>query len=230
MSFVALQNGASRGHVGGLGESVGRDFGQHLVQNGGQLARDVGQSVFQRRDGLLHVGGHLVERALVLAGFERGDAGEELIKRAAQAVDVGADIDGMTVGGLLRGHVIGGAHRLAGMGHVGKKGDRHLIAFGASPLFSRPLFRLFLPEWNRQPEVENLHGALRREHEVRRFYIAMDKSLLVDVLQSDGRMAGELAASATGSGPRRRTSCPRSMPSTNSMISTGGTPALSRAS
>ena len=59
----------------------------------------------------------LVERAAVLRAAERGPAAEELVERAAQAVEVGADIDRAAVGGLLRGHVVGRAHRLARAGH-----------------------------------------------------------------------------------------------------------------
>ena len=84
--------------------------------------------------GLLDVGGHLIERALVLAALERGAAGQEFVERAAQAVDVGADIDGVAVGGLLRGHVIGRAHGLAGAGHLlARSWPRNRIGPGRGP-------------------------------------------------------------------------------------------------
>ena len=64
------------------------------------------------------MGQHLVERALILRPAERRSAGKQLVERGPKPVDVGADIDRAAVGGLFGRHVIGGAHRLAGAGHV----------------------------------------------------------------------------------------------------------------
>ena len=77
------------------------------------------------------MGQHLVERALILGPAERRPAGEQLVERGPEAVDVGANIDRAAIGGLFGGHVVGRAHRLARAGHlvVGFGVRRFIAAF-----------------------------------------------------------------------------------------------------
>ena len=67
--------------------------------HGGQLRRDVGRQLFERR-GLL-----VVLAMQLVAECRRGKrhlAGQQVVERAAQAVQVGADVDRVRVAGLLR--------------------------------------------------------------------------------------------------------------------------------
>ena len=70
------------------------------------------------------MGQHFVEGALIFRPAKGRPAGKQFVERGPEAVDVGADIDRAAVGGLLGGHVIGGAHRLAGAGHVCRLGRK----------------------------------------------------------------------------------------------------------
>src|SRR5947209_4561088 len=65
------------------------------------------------RHGRLCVGLHLQVHGPVVGARERRLAGQQLVQRAAQRVDVGAAIDGVTVQALLGGHVVEGAQALA---------------------------------------------------------------------------------------------------------------------
>jgi hypothetical protein len=103
-------------------------------------------------------------------------------------------VDGLAAG-LLGRHVGGGAHDDA---HPGRRRHRHgwrfrevLSAGRAEALRYRcgPVVRRQF----RQPEIEDLHRAVRRDLDVRRLQIAMDDALLVcgfksvDDLPRDGQ-------------------------------------------
>ncbi len=111
-----------------------------------------------RRHGLQAMCGQLLQSTLALIIGEHDFTGQQLVKRAAHAVDVSADIDAMAVGDLLRGHVIGRAHDLADAGHVA------------------PLGRLAVQSG--QAQVEQLDHAVAGEHEIRGLDVAMVENAL----------------------------------------------------
>jgi len=81
------------------------------------LLGNVGPKHADCRDRLLQVGQHLLHRVVEGRAAERRLAGQKLVERAAQAVNVGADVHLMAVESLLGRHVVGGAHDLARTGH-----------------------------------------------------------------------------------------------------------------
>ncbi len=112
---------------------------------------------------------------------KRSLAGQQPVQRAAQAVDVGADVHGAGVAGLLGGHVIHGAE--------------HGMRFGTAP-----------PAQPGQSEIEDLDLVLparRRltrppcpgveDKEVGRLDVAVDQAVFVGVAQAVGRLADEVA-------------------------------------
>ncbi len=91
-------------------------------------------------------------------GVERLLAGEELVEHGAEGEDVGAGI-GLGPTHLLGGHVVRRAHHHARA--------RHLRGADAG-----------------QPEVHDLHAAIRKDADVRGLEVTVDHALLVGVGQS----------------------------------------------
>jgi len=113
-----------------------------------------------------------------LAASEGRAAGEQVIERAAQAVDVRTDVRGGGVQDLLGGHEIRSAQHSAGTGEIRPHRQR---ASGV-----RHLDQGFLRAQLRQAEVEHLHGVLlpfASENQIRRLHIAVGHSPLMSVLQ-----------------------------------------------
>ena len=114
---------------------------------------------------------------------ERRAAGQQVVERAAQAVDVGADVGLLGVDGLLRGDVVGRAEHLA--------------------LVRQAAVDRLLAGHLGQAEVEHLDDrpvALAGEHQVARLDVAVDHAVLVGVLQAQRRLVDEVA----GVGHRQR--------------------------
>ena len=135
------------GHLGRGGGAVLGRLGQHPLDQLDQFVGQVAAELPDRRGGLLDVGHHLVEGARELRPAKRRLPGQQLVERAAQAVDVRADVHAVYVGDLFGGHVVGRAHRLVG--------GRHLLALG-------PLGLLHLESG--QAQIEHLDDPLGREH------------------------------------------------------------------
>ena len=170
-----------RGDAGSADEAPGGVLRQHTLQDGGQPLGDLGPAPPDRRHRRLDVGLHLQKHGLVGGARERRPAGQQLVQRAAQSIDVGAAIDGVTVQALLGGHVVEGAQELAG------RRDRS-----------------FLPRPVPQPchaQVENFHLAGRGQHHVGGLDVAVDQAVLVEVLQTEGRLPGHFTGLRHRQGP-----------------------------
>ena len=102
-------------------------------------------------------------------------AGQAPVQRAAQGVDVGADVHACGVLDLLRGHVVEGAQQHARLGHAGVK----------------------VPG---QAEVEQLGLPFGRDADVGRLDVAMDEVVLVGL----GQGRGDLVHQVAGLGGRLR--------------------------
>ena len=101
--------------------------------------------------------------------LERRMAGQQVIQRAAERINVGADVGLLGVERLLRRNVVGRAHHLAALG---QPGIGRLFAGGLG-----------------QAEVENLDDVLLahdRQHQVVGLDVAMDHPFVMGVLQSQG--------------------------------------------
>ena len=139
------------------------------------------------RDEVQRLGVHRVMRledVVEARPLERRAAGQEVVERAAQAVDVGADVGLAGVADLLRGDVVGRAEHLA---LVRQRRRRP----GPSPAHLG------------QAEVEHLDHRpvpLAGEHQVARLDVAVDHAVLVGVLQAQRRLVDEVA----GMGHRQR--------------------------
>ena len=107
-------------------------------------------------------------RVDVVFGWERQPARQAPEQRAAQAVDVGANIHRAGVAGLLRGHVVDGAQQGAGLCQAGV-------------------------EASGQAEIEQLGLFFRRHQDVGRLDVAMDQVELVDLGQGTGDLVHEVA-------------------------------------
>ena len=115
---------------------------------------------------------HVVERVRL----ERRAAGQEVIERAAQAVDVGPDVGTRGVEDLLGGDEVGGAEGL--------------------PFRGQAAVDLLLAGRLGQAEVEHLDRRLvplAGEHQVARLDVAVDEPFLVGVLEPEGRLVDEVA-------------------------------------
>ena len=108
-------------------------------------------------------------------------AGKQLVKRAAQAVDIRANIDPMTIGDLLRGHVIGRTHDLPDAGRVAFCNQRALQSG--------------------QAQIEQFDQAVAGEHEIRGLDVAMHEPLLVNRLQAPRGLANHRAGRGDGQRP-----------------------------
>ncbi len=125
------------------------------------------------------MGLEFLQRRFIGRLVERGPAGQELKERAAQAVDVCADVGLVRVLGLFRGHVV---QRAQGMARAGHRAGR-LFRFEAG-----------------QPQVQQLHLAGGAEHQVRGLHVPVDQAGLVRALEAQGCLAHHLA----GIGHRQR--------------------------
>ena len=97
------------------------------------------------------------QRIAVVGGF----AGEQVVERAAEAINVGPRVGVLGAEGLLRGHVIHGAHDGPGAGQFGLGCG---IAAGVDP---------------GQAHVENLDRALLVEQQIGGLDVSMDDALPV---------------------------------------------------
>ena len=168
------------GHGGRGGEPPGGVFFQQPLNVPGEFRRHVAPHPLDRRRPLFHMGHHAIDRPRILGGVERGPAAQEGVERAAEAVEVGADIDRRPRRDLLGGEVVDRAHRLAGAGDL--RGGR-LVALEPG-----------------EAEVEEPHAAVAGEHDVRRLDVAVHHAVLVYALEPEGRLADDLA----GVGDRQR--------------------------
>ncbi len=117
------------------------------------------------------------DRTCALAGEGR-DAGEHLVERRAQRVEVAAVVDLLLPERLLGGHVVGRP--------VGVAGARE-----------RPL----ADAWANEPEVAELGEALRGDQDVARLDVAVDEARGVGVLEGAGDLGGEVDRLLLGETP-----------------------------
>src|SRR5262245_43382673 len=97
---------------------------------------------------------------------ERWLSRQAQVQRAAEAVDVGPRVDAVTVDGLLRGEVVGGAkHAL-------------IVLDGQTGFFSRLVEA-------RESQIENLYRAGRIHQQVARLDVPVYESRRVCVLQAE---------------------------------------------
>ena len=130
----------------------------------------------------------LVQHGAVGKGGPAGQQGEQ---RAAEAVDVGPDIGGVGVFGLLGGDVIGRPHHGAHLRELVQGGGR----LDAALVGGRPDFfgRNFGGKAS-QTEIQDLDFTRAGvTHQVVRLDVAMDHAQLVGVLQPVGRLADVFA-------------------------------------
>jgi hypothetical protein len=114
-------------------------------------------------------------------GLEQLLADQHLVEDHAEGPDVGAAID-LLAARLLGRHVGGGSEDRARLGHGRRDRGRHGRV--------RVLVDVAEPR-ARQSEVEDLHVADRRDHDVRRLEIAMDQTGLVRRFEPRGDLGGD---------------------------------------
>ena len=158
----------------GGGEPTIAILGQHPRQDHCQLLWDVRPPLADRRRRYLGMGLELLIRRRKVRGGEGRASLQQVVQRAAQTIDVRADIDRVAVVALLGGHVVERAEKLAG---------RRDLSF-PTRIVHQP----------RQAQVEHLHLAGRREHQVGRLDVAVDQAVFMDVLQPEGRLPNYLAS------------------------------------
>ena len=100
-----------------------RVFGHHSLDDGSKFVRNVVPVFSQGRRSLFHVSLKLVHDRI---GSERRLSGEQITERAAQTVDVRADIGRMCIAGLFRCNVVRCPHHAAECRQVQRCG----VAFG----------------------------------------------------------------------------------------------------
>ncbi len=112
--------------------------------------------------------------------------GEQMIKRAAKAVYVGANVRLPAVASLFRRNIVRRAHQRS---RQGNQGFCRSFAFPKDP---------------RQAKVENLYDALRRrwrigmEHQVMGLQVAMDHAAVMCMLQTKSRLPNTVARLGDG--------------------------------
>jgi hypothetical protein len=203
------EGGNRLGDLGRGGEPLLRLLRQHAVEHLQKTFGYVGAELFQRGHRLLHVRQHLLHRVAVLRPTEGRTAGQQLVERAAQRVHVGADVDRVAVEGLLGGHVVGRAHRLAFGGQLARIGllsaqpgeaeveDLYCALTPCpSPEYGRGEFRCG-PSPGGSGEIWRCPSPGRRgehgEHQVCGLDVAVDESVLVDGLQAQRRLVDDRA-------------------------------------
>ncbi len=118
----------------------------------------------------------------------RGFAREQKEERAAEAVDVRADVGRRGVLPLLGRHVVDRAHGYARL---------------RQPSLLRRVVAPFGMELG-QPQVQQLHLTAATEHQVGRLDVAMHQLMFVGMLQAQGRLADDLARRTSPQRPARR--------------------------
>ena len=146
--------------------ALSRVFGHHFFDDGQESFRNIAA---ESSNGLRLAGlvpdQFLGHRSLA----ERRVAREQIIKRGAQAVDIGADIDAVAVQCLFRGEVIGGAQ------------DALVVLLGENIFF--------IVEKTGQAHVQDLDRPVTIHEEIPRLDVAMDESRLVGMLKADRGLA-----------------------------------------
>jgi hypothetical protein len=132
----------------GVGEPLGRVLGEHLLH---QLDDGPGHGGVPLPHRLRLLVDHLVEDRVHRVGLEGFVVGDDLVEDGSQREDVGAGVHPLPHH-LLGGHVVGGAHHHAGLGHV-------------------------RPAQPRQAEVEDLHPSVGLDVDVAGLQVAMDDVL-----------------------------------------------------
>ena len=186
-----LKKGGKRlGHFAGRLEPPLGLLGHHLGHQGRQLGGDLGPDEVERPGVHRMVG---LEDVVERLGRERRAAAQQVVKRAAQAVDVGPDIGRLGVVDLLGRDEVGRAEHLTGRGS-----DRSLPRCVLAVIHCQ-LDDLVLEAGLGQAEVEDLDDrpvAVAREHEVARLDIAVNHALLVGVLEPQGGLLNVVAGVA----------------------------------
>ena len=100
-------------------------------------------------------------------------ANEQIVKRAAEGIDVRPGVGGMAVLRLFRGKVVGGPQHL------------FVVGLGQSPL-------LVFVTAKCEAEIEDLDRAFVVEDEVGRLDVTVNKAFVVGVLQTEGCLANEI--------------------------------------
>lgn len=115
---------------------------------------------------------HLLHGGAVLAAGKRRLSGEQVIKRAAETVDVRADVDITATFPLLRRGEIDGAKELP----VGRQLAARLASFQGC-----------------QAQVENLDDAGRGDEQVGRLDVPVNEFLIMHMLQAQCGLTHQLA-------------------------------------
>ncbi len=160
-------------HLAGRLESAFGLLGEHLGNERGQLGRNLGTDEVQRVGVHREVG--LVEVPEIRA-TEGGVAGQEVVKGAAEAVDISTDIRLLGVADLLGGDVIGSAEHLAFAGQA-----------GIDLAFARDLG---------EAEIEHLDDrlfSLASQDQVGRLDVAVNHPALMRMLKPQRRLIDEIA-------------------------------------
>ena len=133
----------------------------------------------------MQVGFDLLDGIVVV---ERSVTGEHVVERAAEAVDIGADVGPVGVLGLLGSDVIRRSHDDADLREpIGVTGGTRVGGRIAVDGKQGPGRCAFHDEAG-QAEVEDLHLAARRQHKVLWFNIAMDHAAFMGVLEAEGHL------------------------------------------
>src|SRR5438128_1434616 len=127
--------------------------------------RDLGTQASRRRRVVVQLGAH---RRVDVVALERHLAGQHLVEDDAQAVEIAAGVSPLPLH-LLGGHVVRGADRL------GQPRPRHL-----------PERRV-----ERDAEVDELHAAVRRDHDVLGLEVAVGDAVIVQVDERVGDLDRE---------------------------------------
>ena len=111
-----------------------------------------------------------------VAAGKGASSGQQEEKRAAQAVNVGADVGRVRIGRLFRRHEVDRAQQ-------GRRGAGRVAGAG-------------LADELRQPEIQHLDLPLVGDHQVAGGDVAVDHAVLVGMLQAGGRLADVIARPA----------------------------------
>ena len=161
------------GHVAGAGEAIGRVLGDHPPDDRVEPGRDVGRGGRERVGIARLVGQELLGEA---RGRERDVAGDHMIERAAERVDVAPGVDVPRVAGLLGGDVV-------------ESPDRRAIP--------RDVDAFLVVGVDGEAQVGELGRPVAVNEDVHRVDVAVQEPLDVEVLQS----VGDLGDQGGGEGP-----------------------------